>query len=378
MRKLFVVLLVSALVFVAPGAADAENATVNIVSASTIYTGSSGIDHVSVSINEPPTWVFLRGGTPGAALMSTSTCDDVLADGTRIACGITGTVLFNLNGGNDRVSGGADGHAMTFNGGAGEDQISVAGNSLNGIDGGEGNDRILVPLASNQNTIEGGAGADKIEFPNGPDQVNGGPGADTVIYSTAAPVSASLDDAANDGANGSPPANLHSDVENLTGAAEEDSFMGSAAANVLASGGASDRIEGGPGPDTITSGEGTDSISASDGERDTIDCGLGDDTVVADAVDVVGGDCEHIELAATHGGDSGSTAPTDVPASKGACIVPKLIGRTLRASRKKVKRSSCTLGKVRGKRSRLTKVSKQSPKSGRVLPAGSKVNVRLG
>jgi Ca2+-binding RTX toxin-like protein len=40
-------------------------------------------------------------------------------------------------------------------------------------------------------------------------------------------------------------------------------------------------------------GAGNDTIQAKDGERDTIDCGSGRDTVVVDAVDVVKG-CEKV------------------------------------------------------------------------------------
>src|SRR6201999_2324327 len=39
---------------------------------------------------------------------------------------------------------------------------------------------------------------------------------------------------------------------------------------------------------------GNDTVYAQDGEQDTITCGWGEDTVYADAIDVVDGDCEHV------------------------------------------------------------------------------------
>lgn len=58
-----------------------------------------------------------------------------------------------------------------------------------------------------------------------------------------------------------------------------------------------------------------------------------------------------------------------------ACVVPKLKGKKLRRARKALRRHDCRLGRVKGPRS--GKVKKQRPKPGRVLPAASKVNVKL-
>lgn len=60
------------------------------------------------------------------------------------------------------------------------------------------------------------------------------------------------------------------------------------------------------------------------------------------------------------------------------CVVPKLVGKTLKASRKKLKKAGCTLGRVKGHRTRSARVKKQTPKPGVVLAAGAKVNVKLG
>jgi hypothetical protein len=60
------------------------------------------------------------------------------------------------------------------------------------------------------------------------------------------------------------------------------------------------------------------------------------------------------------------------------CVVPKLKGKSLKADRKKLKKAGCKLGKVRGEKSKSAKVRQQSPKPGKILAPGSKVNVRLG
>jgi hypothetical protein len=56
-----------------------------------------------------------------------------------------------------------------------------------------------------------------------------------------------------------------------------------------------------------------------------------------------------------------------------ACIVPKLKGKTLRATRKALKKANCKLGKVKGK----GKVVRQNPKPRKVKLPGTKVNVKL-
>jgi len=61
---------------------------------------------------------------------------------------------------------------------------------------------------------------------------------------------------------------------------------------------------------------------------------------------------------------------------KQVCVVPKLKGKTLSAARKALKTAHCKLGKVTGPTG-ATKVSKQKPKHGKVLPAGSKVRVTV-
>lgn len=73
------------------------------------------------------------------------------------------------------------------------------------------------------------------------------------------------------------------------------------------------------------------------------------------------------------------TPPTSVTlqTSEAPCVVPDLGGRTLRASRKMLRRSHCKLGEVRGERSRGSRVVRQFRLAGRSLPAGTEVGVKL-
>jgi hypothetical protein len=55
-----------------------------------------------------------------------------------------------------------------------------------------------------------------------------------------------------------------------------------------------DRLVGGAGRDRLVGGRGNDTILARDGERDTIECGWGDDRAFVDRVDRVLRGCEHV------------------------------------------------------------------------------------
>jgi hypothetical protein len=60
------------------------------------------------------------------------------------------------------------------------------------------------------------------------------------------------------------------------------------------------------------------------------------------------------------------------------CIVPNLKGWSLKADRTRLAQAGCTLGKVRGKRSRTARVVKQDLRAGTILPARARVSVKLG
>jgi hypothetical protein len=67
-----------------------------------------------------------------------------------------------------------------------------------------------------------------------------------------------------------------------------------------------------------------------------------------------------------------------VKAKRRQCVVPGLTGKSLKTAKKKLNRAGCKLGKVRRGKRKGTRVEKQSPRPGRVLPPGGKVNVKVG
>jgi PASTA domain len=84
--------------------------------------------------------------------------------------------------------------------------------------------------------------------------------------------------------------------------------------------------------------------------------------------------------AAPTGASSGSSS-TPTPAPARTCTVPKLKGRTLRASKRKIRDADCTVGKVtkkKGAKAKTGKVVGQGRRAGTVLPAGASVKLTLG
>jgi Ca2+-binding RTX toxin-like protein len=194
--------------------------------------------------------------------------------------------------------------------GAGDDTYAGSGaaGTNAGVSGGAGDD-----------SIHGGPGYDNITGGPGADDMHGGGGAgDEVTYSGDAPaVTVTLDDVANDGAAGEGD-NVHSDVEGAGGTDGDDTLIGNGAANSLYGVHGSDLLVGRGGADNLFSldpsvlrgGAGADSIAghgqiaggpdddwiaAATIAGDVIDCGSGDDTVVADASDHLA-NCEHVSI----------------------------------------------------------------------------------
>jgi len=125
-----------------------------------------------------------------------------------------------------------------------------------------------------------------------------------------------------------------------------DTLDGGAGNDRLDAGFGDDHVVGGPGRDRIFGDHpggdcgplwcrypyGNDVIEARDGEVDQIDCGAGEDRVVADAADVVGADCETVE----RGG-----APEPKPEPK-----PTPSGKKLRISASAVTVAKALKGKL--------------------------------
>ena len=74
--------------------------------------------------------------------------------------------------------------------------------------------------------------------------------------------------------------------------------------------------------------------------------------------------------------DIANGSPQEVALMGVACVVPNLKGRRLRKVRRALRGGDCRLGRAKGRKG--DRVKKQGPKPGKVLPADSKVNVKLG
>jgi len=129
--------------------------------------------------------------------------------------------------------------------------------------GGSGADALIGGIGAD--TLYGNAGNDTLDGRGGNDVLFGGPGNDGLV------------------------GGLGNDV--LNGGLSNDRLVG---------GDGSDRLIGGPGNDQFNGGKGSDTIIANDtrGAVDTVQCGAGRDTVVANPQDRVAADCEQVTRSA--------------------------------------------------------------------------------
>ncbi len=270
-------------------------------------------------------------------------------------------VSINGNGGDDRIKDAYDSSAgRMLTGGAGDDEIDAyagddtldGGDGNDKLDGGEGDDRVLGGngddvvdgdgyKAPGSDVIDGGAGHDFFEGWTKPEDLQRQPA-----------VTLTLDGVANDGRPGENdnvigvedfemyvvgaftgtdgPEKIvifnpgNSGPSTLIGRGGNDELVGHDFDDTVDGGAGDDHLEGGLGNDTVTGGPGRDTIygdatasrctyysckipygndviDARDGEVDTIDCGIGQDRAIVDAIDVVA-NCETVEGAGSNGG----------------------------------------------------------------------------
>ena len=302
------------------------------------------------------------GGTASPTTLDGGAGNDILEGGT-------GTDTLLGGDGDDTL----DGKAGTdrLDGGAGDDLLNGDGNkapSPDVIDGGAGTDRIesewqqstydapAVPLA-----VTLGGGADDGRPGEGDDVRN----VERVV--TTAPSRLVGTDAAE-----------HLEVFQITSSAEligaggNDTLKGADGADKLDGGAGDDDLDagfgddvivGGPGRDTIAGDRrggdcgplwckypfGNDTIDARDGEVDSVMCGAGEDTVQADANDVVAPDCEHV----TRGGGAPATPGATQSASLAATVTKAKLAKAL-AHGLKVRVSVPGAGRVTAKAPRAS------------------------
>ena len=137
-------------------------------------------------------------------------------------------------------------------------------------------DDLLVGTAGPQ-TLNGGGGGDTLDGGIGPDVMFGGGGTDTVTYAPrVTPVTATINDVANDGVAGEND-NVKTDVENLTGGEHNDTLSGDGDENQLNGGDGGDTLNGLGGVDTMNGGGSNDTFVAGTG-ADVMFGGVGLDT----------------------------------------------------------------------------------------------------
>jgi hypothetical protein len=240
-----------------------------------------------------------------------TTCDAAAGDPAAWICGAE-EINARVNGsaGADSVSARCrSAHStLRFDGGAGHDTLTVSGCHASEIRLGDGNDDARVgsgsvDAGSGHDRLEGGdgvaalaggAGRDLLAPGAGKEHLAGGTGNDTVSYEDrAAPVNASLDGVANDGAPGEQDL-IAGDVEDLIGGTAGDVLLGDAGTNDIDGGDGGDVIDAGSGNDGIDAGAGNDRVSARDGAIDRVECGDGEDQAIIDAFDVASG-CEDVQ-----------------------------------------------------------------------------------
>ena len=292
-------------------------------------TGGDGLDTITNVEN--------LTGSAFADLLTGDGNDNVLSGGG-------GDDTLNGGLGDDTLIGGTGSDTASFAGGPAVDanlttgQATGAGtDSLSSIENlvGSASNDVLTGNAAN-NLLNGGLGDDDLNGGGGNDSLVGGGGMDTADYSSA-PNGVTVDLGA--GTSTGYGNDLLTAIENVTGSAYADSITGDGAANLLVGSGGDDWIDGaggddtidgglgndfitggagndmlfgGPGLDSVNGGSGDDMIAIQDGQVDQATCGDGTDSVTADAIDVIAGDCEFL-----NGHSTDTTPPVLVPTVTG-------------------------------------------------------------
>lgn len=306
---------------------------------------------------------------------------------------------------------------VTFLGGDGKDELtSEGGNDV--LHGGEGDDTVIGGAGDDQ--VFGDGGDDLLKpdnYTDGNDLVDGGPGfdqvddwADNTSANRGKRVTITMDGIANDGRPGEAdnvvgvefikafapgsysmtegpdrvesyaPSDLGPST--IAGLGGDDVLLAGNGSQTIDGGAGNDQIEGGFGDDVLTGGPGRDTIAADftgsqcgvlqsctlphgddvvyarDGESDTIDCGVGTDRAVVDAVDTVS-NCETVERAGAAGATTGTAPGPDAtsPAAAKIALARKVRLRTALTRGLKLRVSGLRAGAkvtVRAKRGKKT------------------------
>ena len=222
-----------------------------------------------------------------------------------------------------------------------DDTVEVVGGAVK-LDGGPGSDTLIGGPGADG--LSGGSGDDTLQGRGGTDSFEGGDGFDRVDYfDHVAPMAASFDGIANDGAAGEKE-NVPADAEFLVGGQGGDTLTAAPGGSYLHGSPGEDIVNGGPGDDTLYGGKdgdrlygnggtdrffadmGSDIVYAADGIAEQVTCGPEIDYFVADPLDSLF-ECEQAgEPASGGGGSPGGVAGGGN--SGGAPVAPEA-GRTV-------------------------------------------------
>ena len=240
-----------------------------------VYDGGAGVDTLDVSGAAQRAVVDLNAGTArGLGTDTVSNIENVIgSDGNDVLRGDGGNNQFIAGAGHDRLNG-RNGNDV-IDGGEGNDRIN-GGSGADTLDGGEGNDRLnggsgsdVLADGAGNDRVNGGNGNDTVIAGTGRDNFNGGRGFDTLDFSNAA-VALDINLAArrvtSDDGN-----DRVSNFESIIGSNFNDTILGGNRGG--------EQLNGGAGDDVIRSLRGEDVVTG----------GMGTDTFVFEATDVVRG-----------------------------------------------------------------------------------------
>ena len=322
MRRPLIVALIGLAALPATG--QAATLTANANDHLFAFRGASGeLNRVKVE-RTGDGFTLVDSGATAITLTASGSADCTQTASNAVHCDATADSLVKvqLGDGDDRAT--ADGAVGVKLSGDEGDDVLTGGDGADDLDGGTGDD-----------TLRGNGGADDLD---------GGDGVDTADYGAALEaVTVTADGlAADDGALGEGD-DVGSDVETLVGGTAGDKLTATAAGGTLKGGAGADTLTGGPGPDAFSGGDGDDRLSTGDAFGEPVACGAGADSVTADDLDQLDGDCERPAVRETtdatpagekgdspaEEGDTAAAPLTENPAPILAGLPRPAVGRTL-------------------------------------------------
>ncbi len=250
------------LLFVSSDAGGSDTDTLN---------GDSGTDTISFELaGDGPSGGLTFSFTLGSGLFNTPNGFGIASVGYTGIENVTGRNNINFG---DILTG--DNGSNVLNGLAGNDILQGGGGLVDVLNGGDGNDTLIVSIGAtnaDQANLNGNNGSDTLSFELGLNGIFG----DTSFTFT-------LDETGS----GTLPINFigltffsYTSIENLTGrdvATVTDTLNGNSGNNVLSGLSGNDFLFGGGGSDSLLGGNGNDYLEGGIG-KDTLDGGTGDDT----------------------------------------------------------------------------------------------------